>query len=254
MKRELRDILYSVAPKEDYLIHGKGGFNVIVSAPHGGGIRPISIPTRKHGTKSMDTYTRRLTDSILHWGMNYNAHYVISDIHRSKVDLNRNIEDGAQGNSKAEKIWNEWNSYLSLYKEEVLEDWGKGLYVDIHSQSKTDDFHIGYGVSTATYNKIKGNKRHSEKTTLSSLGHSEYEMMFGIHSIRNSLLMQGFPVHTPKDDSIYYNGGKSIESFSGHGLGAIQIECPTSIIGENINLCATALTYAIEIFRSAFCR
>jgi len=227
--------------------------NVIITAPHGGGIKPFSIRNRKYGSKSKDSYTRRLTDSIVNQRINYNAHYVISDIHRSKVDLNRNQDEGAQGNRKAEKIWREWNTHIETYKERVLSSHGKGIYIDIHSQSKTDDFHLGYGVSTSTYNKIKMGKRHSEKTTLSSLKQSDYEMMFGNLSIRNSLLRWGFPVHDPVDDAIYYNGGYNIETFSGHGLGAIQIECPTSILEGNIDLCAAVIAFSVDVFRKKFC-
>ena len=78
-------------------------------------------------------------------------------------------------------------------------------------------------------------------------------MMFGHLSIRNSLLRWGFPVHDPVDDAIYYNGGYNIETFSGHGLGAIQIECPTSILEGNIDLCAAVIAFSVDVFRKKFC-
>ena len=251
MKREIRDLYYSLVSRDKYLINDFGHTNLIITAPHGGGMKPLSIPTRKYGKKLMDTYTRRLSKELIKL-LSYSPYYVISDIHRSKVDLNRSIEEAAQGNSKAEGIWNDWNVYIDWYKDEIDRIYGKGLLIDIHSQGKTKSFQLGYGISARTYNRMRNRESYTEKSTLSSLKQDEYEMIFGEFSIRESLKRYGYDVLTPKDDDIYFNGGRDIEHFSGNGLGAIQIECPTSVLKKDLNGVAIALKHAILTFREWF--
>lgn len=250
MKREIRDLWYSVVPRNRYLQTGWNNSNIILAAPHGGGMRPVSIPKRSHGKTKMDTYTRRLTKSLIS-RFEDKPNYVIADIHRSRVDLNRDYDECCE-HPKAVEIWNDWNDTVEIFCRRVLRDFGDGLYVDIHSQAKTDTFHLGYSLSVDDYNRAK--KRGSVSgSTIDSVENIElWDLMFGPYSIKSGLERFGFRAHEPKYESIYYNGGRNIETFSGNGLRAIQIECPISILREDREAVAFALRYSIDAFRERF--
>ena len=142
-------------------------------------MRPFYIPRRKYGKVKMDTYSRRLTKRLLEL-FEYRPYYIIADIHRSRVDLNRDLHEAAQGNSRAEKIWRDWNFILSGYKYELLTNYETGLYVDIHSKGKDDYFELGYNISANAYKNIYTKNTLYMDSTLKCLDQDLYEMLFWI--------------------------------------------------------------------------
>ena len=56
----------------------------------------------------------------------------------------------------------------------------------------------------------------------------------------------------PKGDEMYFNGGRDVEKFSCNGLGAIQIESPTSVLKKDLEGVAVALFDAISTFKERF--
>ena len=83
--RKFTDLLGSITGKSSYINYDIGEIPLILTNPHGGGVKPFFIPNRKYGKTLQDTYTRRLTYKILDL-MNYTPYYLLSDIHRVKVD------------------------------------------------------------------------------------------------------------------------------------------------------------------------
>lgn len=243
----IRDIFYSIFRKEDYLTYYRGDMNLIITACHGGDMRPLSIPNRKTGKKQKDGYTKSVTELILKRFKRQKPYYIIADIHRSKVDLNREIEEGAQGNPQAQKIWSNWNWRLDSYKEDILRNYGKGLLIDIHSNNDSNQFQLGYAISANDYIAVyKG--ENNTKSSLNSLNGRLREKMFGQDSIKDTLEMYGYDVLMPSKDDTYFNGGRNIEYFSGNGLGAIQIEIPTNILKQEKELVAETISDAIKRF------
>src|SRR3990172_12176611 len=111
-----RDLFYSIFPnKSNYLTYRTGNSPIILSAPHGGNVRPISIPRRKYGNRSRDTYTRRLIQKVIEL-LDEKPYFIYANIHRSRVDLNRDLEEAAQGNKKAKEIWENWNMSLGEFR------------------------------------------------------------------------------------------------------------------------------------------
>lgn len=250
MKREVRDIFYSIAPKNEYIQSGAGSINLLLTAPHGGGMRPVSIPKRKYGKMKMDTYSRRLTRKLLEL-YDYMPYYVIADIHRSRVDLNRDMDVATQGNEKAEKIWYDWNNIIEQYKRDILIKNKKALYIDIHSKGEDDYFELGYNLSAYSYRRVFANEL-IKGSTLDSLEHYLKHMLFGSNSLEYNLKSCGYKVLYPQGDEEYFNGGRDIETFSGNGLGGIQVEVPVSVLKKDLDGVAICLYNAIEIFRERF--
>lgn len=246
-----RDLFYSVFPNSiKYLTYGVGNIPIILSAPHGGGIKPLSIPYRKYGNRGRDSYTRRLIQKVIE--LLDKPYYVYSDIHRSRVDLNRDIEEAAQGNRKAELIWTQWNNKLNEFTSIVKAKHGKGLYVDIHSHNNSDKFQIGYGLSVNEYNDIRVGWEINDKSTMYAFrdGNSEFPALFGEFSFPHNLEVFGYEVLIPEAENKYLNGGRNIYKFSDKSIGAIQIECPIPVLRKDLNGVAVALANSIEIFRN----
>lgn len=253
MKREIRDLYYSVVPRSSYLKFTAGNTNILITAPHGGGMKPVSIPRRKYGQKLMDTYTRRLTSKLIgRFPSHSSPSFLISDIHRSRVDLNRDIEEGAQGNKRAEKIWKEWDSTILGVQSWIKTNYTYGVYIDIHSHNDGDYFELGYNLSARNYRALYENGYTTYPTTIDTLYGKPYEMIFGYNSFRQGLRYYGYKDFFPTGNEVYFNGGRNIEVYSGFGIGAIQIECPVSILKKDLNGVADFLFDQISLFTRKF--
>lgn len=254
MNRIARDIIYSILKKGNYLEVEMGNFNLLLTAPHGGGMKPIGIPNRKYGNRSQDTYTRRLTNSVKASYYKRLPYSMYADIHRQKIDLNREIKEAAQGNTEMERVWRDWNTILYVMSHEIINKYGKGLYVDIHSQNINDLVHIGYGLSAKAYNDIRGKWKSDENSTLDSIvgNNNRYDVLFGEYSFVDSFNKFGYPVIIPINDKSYLSGGRNIRDFSGYGIGAVQVELPISLLKRDFNGLAQALSDSIRLFMERF--
>lgn len=242
----LRELFYSIVPKRDYLIAGRGDSNLIITAPHGGNLKPRHIPSRTQGKLQKDSYSLSLAQEVIHQ-LNVRPSYVLSEIHRSKVDLNREVVEATEGNPEAIKVYNDWNITIRTYKQLMLQKKGRGLLVDIHSNNDADYIQLGYGISAKSYNRI-ANGGLASGTTLDSLGGGLRRKMFGPNSIKTSLEYAGYRIPNPVNDAMYFNGGRTIEHFAGYGLGCVQVEVPTYMLKADKYRIALALSFAIEDF------
>ena len=248
-----RDIIQSLFPSGKYLTYSEGKSNVLISAPHGGGIKPIHMPKRKYGNRLKDTYTRRLTEKVINYLSPIKPFYVYSDIHRSRVDLNREIVEAAQGNTYAERVWNEWNTLLKYYQNEIRRLYGTGLYIDIHSHNDGDYFELGYNLNARDYLNAFESGKINATTTIDSIGKSKvYDALFGKSSFHQQLKFYDLTPFMPDGHEVYFNGGRDVEVFSGNGISAIQIECPVSILKKELDYVARALANIISDFRDTY--
>ena len=253
MRRETRDLFYSIVPRENYLDFSVGETNLILSAPHGGGMRPITIPKRKWGNTKMDTYTRRITKRLIEL-FDYKPYYVIADIHRSRVDLNRDLEEATQGNERVENIWRQWHRILSLYTNGISELYGEGLHIDIHSHSTSNMFHVGYGLSDKSYISLFNGSKYKDKSTLEHVIKKSKlrDAIFGMDSIGDVITEHGYKVFEPPMDGNYYNGGYNIETYGAkveNKIASIQIEIPIRVAKIDFSGVCIAVFSAIQRFK-----
>lgn len=249
-----RDFLYSLIPVRNinkYLIFRVGNCPVIISAPHSGEIKPINIPPRKYGNLERDSYTKTLIERVLE-SLNKKPYFIFSEIHRSRVDLNRDIVEGCQGNLLAEKIWKQWNYTLDSFKQQVETKYNKGLYIDLHSHSNSDKFQIGYGLSVKEYNYLRNREKITKRSSMYAIDNDSYDSLFGNNSIINTIEKHGFEVLIPQKEEKYLNGGRNIRVNHDEKIGAIQIECPVSILRTNLFNISKTLVDAIETFSNRF--
>lgn len=251
----LTDFYYSIFPNSDkYLTYAPGKTNIILSAPHGGGIKPSTIPARTTGNRSGDTYTRRLIQRVVEL-MHEKPYFIYADIHRSRVDLNRKFSEATDGNYGAEKIWMKWNTTLADYVTKIRNKYGKGLYIDLHSHNNNELFQIGYGLTVNSYLNLRKGLAISSKSTMYPLkvkGKSEFTTLFGNGSMIRTLENRGFRVLVPEAEDKYLNGGRNIKAYSGGGIGAMQIECPIPVLKSDLEEVAMTIVEGIERFQEKF--
>lgn len=136
-----------VQPRADSTYRGRNGYisyvpgtlPFIISAPHGGSLRPGELPDRGSGTTDRDLNTEELAVAIANvfqQRTGQRPHLVLSHLHRIKLDPNREIEEAAGGNPLAEHAWREWNTFLAAAREAVNAG-GGGLYIDLHGHGHT---------------------------------------------------------------------------------------------------------------------
>ena len=169
----------------NYIEYQPGSLNVIISMPHGGTLRPSSIPNRDAGCfvngqciythnagqkdpircpvrNKMDSYTKQLGTLIvkeLTALTNKRPYVIINHLHRMKVDVNTDLERGTFGVPIAVEAWKAYHSFIEKAKREIG---GPGLLIDIHGQNHPESWiELGYTLSADQLN----NKTYCAKDT-----------------------------------------------------------------------------------------
>lgn len=153
----------------EYIEYIPGNLPIIISAPHGGvkqsgstigGINypdnDSSLPDRNCGSNERDDNTeilvREIQAEIFSLTSCY-AHVIINNLHRSKLDPNREITEAACGDNDAEDHWNAFHNFIDQASTSVESNWGKGLFIDLHGQSHSiARIELGYNISSAQLN------------------------------------------------------------------------------------------------------
>lgn len=125
-------------------LFGKGGFielvpgdlPIILTVPHGGSLVPEGIPDRQDGVKTMDSHTQSLARAIseaLETRTGRRPHLVQCNLRRTKVDVNRDLGEAAQGNGSAEWAWKEYHAFTEAACRAVAKGYRAGLVLDLHA-------------------------------------------------------------------------------------------------------------------------
>ena len=143
--------------RRDYVEYIPGELPVILSSAHGGGLVPEEIPDRSYGVLRNDINSLELTLAMRQALIDLTGqapHVILSHLHRSKLDANREIEEAAQNNAYAELAWEEFQGWVVIARSIVSGDFGKGLYFDIHGHGHDiDRLELGYLLTTEELNR-----------------------------------------------------------------------------------------------------
>jgi hypothetical protein len=127
-----------------------GNLPVIISVPHGGLLQPDSIPDLScEGTPNqfIDSYTSAIGEGLYNTFFERTGcypHMVFSWLHKKKFEPNKNLQDGACGNPTVESAWLSYHAFIDSAKAKIIEDYGRGLFLDIHGHAHTIE-RIEYG-------------------------------------------------------------------------------------------------------------
>jgi hypothetical protein len=126
---------------QKYFEIGTGSVPIILSCPHGGLLKPEFIPDRSNGIIKADTRTFIISKKIIEdlKLRSINIYYILSKIHRSKIDFNRPPRDDIafnQSSIDAQKIHFLYHSYISKYSQDCISKYNKCLFIDFHGFTK----------------------------------------------------------------------------------------------------------------------
>ena len=260
--------------EHDYSTYYQGSGPLIITSHHNGPLEPAIIPNRHPGcyngthciwehdcspqdssncgiTTVTDSYTKDLATCIYNNVEMFNnngefkAHLIINEIRRTKLDPNRQIDEAAQGNSRAEQTWREIHEqWTNMAKDININNCGfAGLLVDIHGQASNDYINLGYRLRTEVINlnDFELNDDYLQDISIKSLivnnGITVAEGIRGDWSLGTILESYGYDVlpsskypTIPSDVTTYF-AGATVSTLAIHGsqnsesvTDAIQIE------------------------------
>jgi len=121
-----------------YIEYVPGDLPVVLSVPHGGGLRPDDIPDRQLGATSADVNTLEVALAAVDEFLRRTGgrpHLIICHLHRIKLDANRELAVAAQGQTDALIAWREFHAFIEAARIDVLDRFGLGMYVDVHGHA-----------------------------------------------------------------------------------------------------------------------
>lgn len=126
---------------QKYFEIGTGSVPVFLSCPHGGLLKPEFIPDRSTGVTKSDTRTFIISKKIIEdlKSKNVDIYYLLSKIHRSKIDFNRPPRGNIafdDSSIEAQKIHFLYHDYISKFSQECISKYQKCLFIDFHGFSK----------------------------------------------------------------------------------------------------------------------
>ncbi len=232
-----------------YVEYRAGNIPIIISAPHGGSLDPDSIPDRDCPgcIYVKDTWTKPIAEGMYDAFIEQTGcypHVIINLLHRKKFDANRDIDDAADGNPTIEQAWYGYHAFIDSAKAQVIQDYGRGLFMDIHGHAHTiQKIELGYllsrselQLSDSILNTVSFIEESSIRTlvgdNIQSLSHSE--LLRGQNSFGTLLDNKGFPSVPslsdpfPQSSESYFDGGYNTQRHGSRDnagdIDAIQFE------------------------------
>jgi hypothetical protein len=225
--------------RSNYVEYHAGDMPLIISAPHGGTLKPPEIPDRKHGEFTSDAYTEELARTLqqaFHKSFGHYPHVVICRLDRRKVDCNRDITEGAGVSPFACRAWNEFQDFIEIARSNVLATTGVGFYLDLHGQSHAiKRVELGYCLADnqlTNANCVLNEPAYAARSTIRNLarrtGVPFSELLRGTNSIGALLLARGYPavpspsMPSPGPGESYFDGGYNVRRHSSANGGAVD--------------------------------
>ena len=242
-----------------YVEYRAGNLPIILSSPHGGDLQPSSIPDRNCSgcVYLKDSWTKEITEGLYNKIISETGcypHVIINLLHRKKFDANRDIIDAADGNPTVEIAWQTYHNFIDSAKNQIVEDYGRGLFLDMHGHAHTiQRIELGYLLSknelqltettlnTNTYIE-ESSIRALVEQNIQNFSHSE--LLRGQYSFGTIMDDKGFPCVPSSSDPFplgsepYFSGGYNTQrhgSRDNNGeIDGIQIEMNQSIRFDSI--------------------
>ena len=209
--------------RNGYAEYIPGRLPVVLSSAHGGSMTPGEIRPRSFGVVNNDRNSLELTlamrDALIEL-TGHAPHVILSHLHRSRLDANREIVEAAQENPFAEQAWQEFQEWIRVARAAVAGEYQQGLYFDIHGHGHAiDRLELGYLLTSDELNGSDAALNSLEvvsRTSIRDLGRTSpipfSQLLRGPTSFGGLLADQGIPaVPSPGDpgpgDAPYFRGG-----------------------------------------------
>ncbi len=228
-----------------FIEYDAGNLPIVISMPHGGLVRPDDIPDRAAATGSRDVNTiqvgRAVADALFEQTGRH-PHLIINQLHRDKLDANRDLDIAQDGHSETVTAWREYHAAIDAAKRAAMRDFGGALYIDLHGLvASRDKIEIGYLLTAAQLYRNDDRLDHPGHAYRSSLrtlalrdGAGPFSALIrGFDSLGGHLQAAGFdtvpsPAHPDPgfdDDGSpgnYFNGGYNTARHGSRGGGPVS--------------------------------
>lgn len=237
--------------RNQYIEYIAGDLPVIFSAPHGGTLVPVEIPDRVAArcggtaTTGRDLNTQeqaRAVGAAFLAQTGRHPHIIINRLHRSKLDANRDLTEAACSDEEAGVAFEEFHAFLSIARDRVLADHGRGWYTDLHGHGHAvQRIELGYLLEAADLREsdptLDGSAAYEDESSLRTFSQqapsSFAALLRGPTSLGSLLFGEGFPAvpssadPAPAENQPYFSGGFNTATYACSGGGAVcgvQIE------------------------------
>jgi hypothetical protein len=261
----------SYVGRRGYVEYIPGDLPLVISAPHGGSLTPEEVPDRTWGETVTDSNTEETLLAVrdaFEERTGFAPHVVISHLKRTKLDPNRDLEEGAQGDPFAANAWREWHAFIDEAEHLVAERYGSGLYIDLHGHGHDiARVELGYLIPAATLDGSDAEldaaavARESSVRALAAESSVAFsELLRGASSLGGLLASEGVPaVPSPNDPSPganpYFTGGYDTDVHGsrreGTVVSGVQMELHRTGVRDtdaNRRTFGRALAAAVETF------
>lgn len=230
----------------DFVDFQKGNFPLLITAVHGGDLRPQWIEDRDcEGAKVVqDQYTLgiaiQIAEELNKHGLQ--PYMLLTKIHRVKIDLNRSLETSHCDDDTSNDLWRLFHNKIEAFREEVIEKYGRGLLIDIHGHGHPiQRIELGYLLSSQQLRTIAEDLSPEQNytTSINSLienhpaNQNLNNLIFGEQALGTLLATRGFPTvpssqdRAPNQGDPFFSGGTNTKLYGSNtrnGVDAIQIE------------------------------
>jgi len=273
---EFQAVAIEAVPGQSYF--GRNGYTeylpgdlpLVLSAPHGGDQKPTEIPDRSYGIMGADRNTRELALQIretIKAQTGFYPHIILTHLHRSKLDPNREIVEAAQGDPESERTWWEFQTFIDEAEQLVEGTFGEALYIDLHGHGHDiQRLELGYLLSSsdlANTNEVLSGASFINKSSFKALGQGAgvnfADLIRGPLSLGSLLEIEGVPTvpsqnqPNPGSDPFFSGGYNTAQhgSRNGGSVSGVQIECNYTGVRDtasNRQALAEALGRALATF------
>jgi hypothetical protein len=255
-----------------------GTMNIILSVPHDGDLRsdlpkrpkgacrklnstskkcyyqnPCLSPKLKTDTKICSiSHGRDINTRLLALALRYELNQlfqlkpfvIINRLERSKIDMNRFIDEGTFGATNSMHAWMRYHFYLKHARENIINNknnyGGKGLLFDLHSQEHKQGWvELGYMITSRQLSTKKYNVKSSSLASYLTTLFGATDLIIGNKSLGYFITKYKYsatpsPTFPSPPAQSYFEWGYTIEEYGRYNnFSAIMIESPSK---ELVNL------------------
>lgn len=264
----------------NYIEYQVGTLPFIISIGHGGSIEPSSIPNRTCNSpvNVVDAYTIETALEIKNYlfaTTGFYPHLIISHLKRTKLDPNRNISDGACGNTDAERAWNEFHNFIIDAQKIADQQYAnKTFFIDLHGHGNPIqrielgyllyDNELAFPDSVLNTTKYINNSSIKNLANSNSKNYTHAQLLNGPKAFGTLLSNRNFPavpsqsIPFPGTTTSYFRGGYTTANHTcytpGVNVNGLQMELNYNGVRDaasNRTLFATALSDALLEYMNA---
>jgi N-formylglutamate amidohydrolase len=202
-------ICVNIGMSQSFVVCKTGTLPILLSAPHGGNLKPSKIPNRDCNRCKVeeDTYTKEImlgVNTELNKLFGTSIYYVYSNLHRSKLDFNRPVLEATDSNKTLVPIWNTYHNFIKKFS--LKHD--RALVIDFHGHTHKEEL-----LEIGSFNEF----------TKVAFGN-----LFNVYFDSKA----SYPANNTARPKLYFSGGyitKTVYNRETH----LQLELPKSMRFEN---------------------